>query len=345
MWKLWLLAGLAACTGGAGTGENKNDDSSAQDDTGGGGGSGDNWGPSGTGYGWFVDGAEDNSVFHLEMAATRAPRDGEAYYGWVTKAGEEPKPVGEIVVTGEDLIFEAELGFNAVLEGYDSFEAWATDNGGTAAEGTRLWSGQVDPEIYSSIQNLLVASTTTPDGQGSLRSLEGYIERMQNSINDTVAATDDLSALHNEAERVVNAIEGTEHDVVGDGSVEMYDWQFSVLGNAGYISLILADISTVSAQVPPTDEIKEFGNHAYDCTELIETKVEAASRNAGTATAAGAPTTAETQLAKAVESLGFALNGEDGEDEGEDIDPITEGTLECAIFYVSEMMRMPVGTR
>ena len=131
----WILIVLVACSGTGSKSESGGGDSSiATDDTGGGGGSGDKWLPAGTGFGWFVDGTTDNSVFHLEMAQTRPPKDGEAYYGWISKSGQDPIALGEIPVTGEDLIFEADLGADAVLGGYDTFEAYATDNGGASAD-------------------------------------------------------------------------------------------------------------------------------------------------------------------------------------------------------------------
>ena len=166
----WILMLLVACNGGDGGKSESANDSGNTTDTGGGGGSVDNWLPAGTGYAWFVDGTTDNSVLHLEMVQVRAPRDGEAYYGWVSKAGADPLPVGEIAVSGEELVFEGEMGTDAVLEGYDTFEAYATDNGGTSPDGTLLWAGAVDPTIFGVVRELLVESSATPDGLGSLRS-------------------------------------------------------------------------------------------------------------------------------------------------------------------------------
>lgn len=337
-----LLGSLVGCQGG-GESKTETDDSVPTDDTGTGGGNEDLWAATGVGHAWFVDGVADNSIFHLEMEQTRSPKEGEAYYGWVSKNGADPLPVGEIVISGESVVFEYDLEVNAVLAGYDTFEAWATSNGGSAPEGTQLWKGQVDPTIYASMQNLLVASPNTPDGEGSLRSLESYIENVNQQLTDTMTRTpDDLTVLVDEAEAVVNAVYGTMDDVDGDGTPSTYPFQFSIIGSGGYIELILTDISTVSAQVEPTNEIKDFGNYAYDCTELIENKTDRAASYADTATVAGAASSALSQLEKTSEQLGYALNGEDGDDEGEDIDPITEGALECAIFYVSEMMRMDV---
>jgi hypothetical protein len=340
-----ILAGLLILGGCTGKDPEKNaDDSTAgSDDTGAGGGNNEVWAPLGTGHGWFVDGASDNSVFHLEIEQTRPPKTGEAYYGWISKGGSEPISVGEIVVSGESVIFEADIGINAVTAGYDSFEAWATDNGGSTQEGTLLWKGQVDPIIYASMQNLLIASTQTPDGDGSLRSTENYLEQINDHLQDTLAtAANNLTALKAEGESLVNAINGTEEDIDENGSISTYNFQFSLNGSGGYIDLILADITVVSDQVEPTNEIKEFGNYAYDCTQLIEEKADDAAFYAELGAASAAASSALSQLEKSLEAVGYALNGQDGDDEGEDIDLITEGTLECAILYVSEMMRMDV---
>jgi hypothetical protein len=337
------LLGLVACSGdGDGTGEGK-DSNTVTDDTGGGGGGGNTWAVSGEGYAWFVDGTEGNSVLHLELAQTRAPKDGEAYYGWVSKGGQDPIPTGEIQVSGEELIFEGELGINAVAEGYDTFDAWATTNGGTAQEGTHLWTGQVDPVIYGVVQNLLVASPNTPDGLGSLRSLEAYIDQIRTEIQANASGTD-IDALQILSEKVSNGINGAEEDENDNGQIDKFGFQFGILNTGGYIDLILSDINDASHEVDPTDPIKEFGNNAYDCTQLIEDKAKAAASDSGTASVTGAAESAVTQLLSADENLGYARDGQDGDDEGTDIDPLTEGTLSCSIFYISEMMRMRVLT-
>ena len=185
----WLMAGMLLSACNKAVTDKEGDDTSGGDDSGdtGNGGGGNLWRPSGTGFAWFVDGEADNSVLHLEMSGCTPPEEGTAYYGWVSKGGSSPLLVGEITVTGEDLVFDGEFGQDALLEGYDSFEAWATDNGGTAPEGTQLWAGSVDPTIYGVVQELLLSSETTPGGEGSLRSLESYIEDVSQELNNVIA--------------------------------------------------------------------------------------------------------------------------------------------------------------
>lgn len=341
MW--WLLA-LLACSGSDKNPDNTGTTGTATDDTGGGGGSGDNWLPSGTGYGWFVDGQEDNSVFHLEMAQTQAPKDGEAYYGWISKGGADPVGLGEIVVTGEDVLFEGEIGTDAILHGYDTFEAYATANGGSAPDGTLLWVGAVDPTIAAIVHDLLIESTRTPDGLGSLRSLQAYIAQLQEAVADAVAEQDIVS-LHVKAEKIANAIDGTADDVDNNGTVEQFPWQIGVVGENGYVNLIFSDLDSASAQVTPPNPIKDFAKGAYDCTQLVESHAKNASKPARTATAAGALASGQAQLQQVATELTYAVDGVEGEDTDTVIDPVTEGTLTCAIYYVAEMARMSVTTR
>lgn len=336
---IWLLLAMAACNGET-SGKDDSETTGGGDDTGGGGGGGDNWVAAGQGFAWFVDGEEDNSVLHLEMGQVRPPKEGEIYYGRVSQAGANPIIIAEIPITTDELIFEYDLGINAVIEGYDTFEAYAgTDS---SAEGAPLWRGQVSPEIYTSIQNLLVSSDATPGQEGSLRSLENYIERLREEIATNVGTGRELSVLRAHGEKIANAIDGTEEDYDDSGTGETYEYHFGVLNQGGYIDLILSDLGTAVSTIEPTDPIAEFANYAYDCTQLIEGKAEIASRFASTAAVTAATGSAEAQLLLADESLGYSLLGQDGVDEGEDVDPITEGTLECAIYHVSEMMRMPV---
>jgi len=159
-----------------------------------------------------------------------------------------------------------------------------------------------------------------------------------------VIGSDDLAQLHGVAEKTSNALLGESEDLDGNGQADSWPWQFGIGGSGGYLDLIYADLSTVSAQVDAGDPIKDFTNYAYDCTQLIQENTDQAARYAATATASAAAGSASSQLQSSVEYLGYALNGKDGDDEGEDIDRITEGTLECAIYYVSEMTRMPVKT-
>src|SRR4051812_22504206 len=65
-------------------------------DDSGAGGSGTTWRAEGSGSAYFADGSEDDSLFHLEVSRAAPPRDGEAYYGFVSRGGADPIALGEI---------------------------------------------------------------------------------------------------------------------------------------------------------------------------------------------------------------------------------------------------------
>jgi hypothetical protein len=338
---LLIVSPAVGCSGdGAGV---KDSGDSATDDTGeGGGGGGVQWRPTGSGVAYFADGTTDNSLFHLEMSRVIDPEEGTAYYGFVSKGGVDPIAVGAITPNGEEVSFEADIGENAIIEGYDTFEAWANADG-TQGSGEQLWAGQVDPVIYGVVQNLLIASTDTPDGQGSLRSVESAVEDLRDFSQSIVDAPPDLTEIRRDAEGITNAIRGEGEDLDADGTVTVHGSALSILGDAGYINLILSDLDAVAAQVEPTDPIREDANRAYDCTQAIEAHARNAALDAEVTSAAAAEATAMTTLGRAIDELGYALDGQDTNGDGT-VDAETEGTIECAVLYVSEMAEMSVTT-
>ncbi len=338
---LALITGISVgCTGTDGT--DKADTDTPEDDTGGG-GTGDLWRPAGSGVAYFLDGADDNSLFHLELTRCTDPAEGEAYYGWVSKGGEEAISVGEITVTNEEVYFEYDIGENAIIAGYDTFEAWATDNGGTAREGRELWTGQVDPVIYDVIQNLLIQSDATPDSQGSLRSVESAVQNVKVVAQTAIDDSFNQATFRAAAESVANSLEGTDDDRNDDGRVDVIEGQLGVLGEGGYVELILADLDSASAQVDPGNPIKDYANYAYDCTQAIEEHAFYAAINADVASICLEEASCETQMQEAIVEIDYALVGYDENEDGT-IDLLTEGTIECAINYISQMAQMTVET-
>jgi hypothetical protein len=334
---------LAGCDGPSAS--DKDTAPTEEDDTGGG-GSGTLWRPAGEGMAYFLDGAEDNSLFHLEMTRCNEPREGEAYYGWVSRAGEDPITVGEIAVTNEEVIFEYDIGTNAIIGGYDTFEAWATDNGGSAREGTQVWTAQVDPVIYGVVQTLLISSDATPDNEGSLRSVETAVQDIAAKGQDIVDGSFVLANFKSDSESIANAIYGVEEDRNDDGTVSLMDGQLGVLQDGGYIDLILSDLDAASAQVDPGNPIKDYANYAYDCTQAIQSHAEYAAIDADIASVCLEESSCDSRMQQVVEELGYALNGQDLNEDGiiDDLANPTEGTIECAIGYVSQMAQMSVGT-
>lgn len=336
---VWLVL-LAACDG---PDEEDNKETGTEEDDTGGGGSGSLWRPAGEGTAYFADGAEDNSLFHLELTRCNDPDEGEAYYGWVSRGGEEAISLGEIPVSAEEVYFEYDIGVNALTEGYDTFEAWATDNGGTAREGTQLWVGEVNPVIYGVIQTLLISSTDTPDGEGSLRSVETAVENIRTEAQGAIDAEFSMDDFQASGEAVANALEGTSEDRNDDGTVSTIDGQLGVLDDAGYIAIILSDLDEASDQVDPGDPIKDYANYAYDCTQRIEAHAAEAALDADIASICLSEETCESRMTDAVVYLDYALAGQDVDENGA-IEDLTEGTIECAINYVSQMAQMTVTT-
>lgn len=338
---LAMVTGLSVGCGDPAA-ESKDGSSDTEDDTGGG-GSGDTWRPSGSGVAYFLDGAEDNSLFHLEMTRCTEPAEGEAYYGWVSRGGADPIAVGEIACVGEEVYFEYDIGENAIIGGYDTFEAWATDNGGTTPAGTQLWAGQVDPVIYTVIQDLLIASDVTPDGQGSLRSVETAVQNVRGIAQAALDAPFDQDDFQEAGETIANALDGTAEDRDDNGAVATLDGQLPVLGDEGYIELILADLTTASLQVDPGNPIKDYINYAYDCTQKIESHATYAAISADVAAVCLSEESCDVRMEDVVEEIDYALVGEDENEDGT-IDLLTEGTVECAVKWVSELVQMPVET-
>ncbi len=349
LWRSFMgLVVLPAVLGGCdGTADGNVDDTAVvvEDDTGGG-GTGTIWRASGAGTAYFLDGALDNSLFHLELTRCTPPREGEAYFGWVSNAGADRIALGEIVVDGEEVIFEADIGANAIIRGYDTFEAWATTNGGTAPEGEQLWVGQVDPVIYGVIQTLLIASDATPDGEGSLRSVEASVQTIREEAQGFIDRTFDLARSQDGAEGVSNALYGTEDDRNDDGTVSVMEGQIGVLNDAGYIEIIKADLAVAAEQVDPSNPIRDYINYAYDCTKAIGGHAEDAAIDADIGSICMDEGSCDGRFQNVLDGLGFALDGADLNEDGviDDFSEPAEGTIECAISFVSQMAQMTVDT-
>lgn len=340
------LCVLIGC-GGGGAGDDKG--TGADDEDTGGGGSADLWRASGEGTAFFLDGVEDNSLFHLEMTRAPEPREGEAYYGFVSRGGEDPVALGQIPVTGEDVIFEADIGENAVIGGYDTFEAWANATG-TRGDGDPLWAGQVDPVIYGVIQNLVIASTDTPSGEGSLRAVESLLQELTQAAQGVIDATGDVDAANAQAESISNAISGAENDWDDDGTVNVYGDDLPIVADdVGYVDLILADLAEASGQVDPGHPVKDLADYAYDNIQAMEEHALNAATDAGSASILTTEELVDERLADVILALGFALDGTDLDEDGAvecrvDDPRYTEGTIECALQYVAQMAQMDVST-
>lgn len=336
---VFLLAGCGSGDGGAGKGgDGGNSDDTGIGDT----GDTDNWRALGSGKGWLEDGETDNSLFTLAISSTTAPREGEAYHGWLDGGDDGPVYLGEIAVEGNAVTFQAELGFNGLLSGYDTFEAWAGTSQSANTDGEALWKGQIDPDLKAAYEALIVKSADTPDGEGSIRTVETTAEALAEVTRSAIEDTSELSVIHGKAESIVNALQGTAEDVDGNGNVETISGVMPILGDDGLIQLILGDLDIASASVEQGHPIKDLAKYAWYCTKRIESYADDASDAADIATACAAESYCDSAMGDAAEAFDRALNGYDADEDGT-IDMIDEGTIECAAWLASQMAYMDVG--
>jgi hypothetical protein len=337
----WLAAVTAmGCSGEGGGGEAKPTDT--QDTAGGGGET--PWKAAGAGKAYFADGDEDNSLFTLELSRVLAPADGNAYYGFLSVDGADVASLGEIIVSGEDVTFNYDLGVNGVIVGYNHFEAWHNATG-VQGVGDPVWEGDVDPTVYAALQNLLVESDSTLDGQGTMRSLETTLEDL---AAYALAVSEDsslsVSEVAEEAEMVCNAIEAPADDHDGDGTITEFDSYIAVLGDTSYVEFIRADLDAAYDELDPLSDSAEAIRNAYDGIDSVVESADYARGRAYSATAAASASSALYYMGEASVALGEALTGADTErDEDTDIDPIYECGLEGALDWISQAAQMEVG--
>lgn len=322
-------------TGGDGAGEGGGGE-------GGGSGGGDTWRASGIGTAYYADGATDGSLFHLEMQAVPDPREGEAYYGWVVNEAGDSIALGQIPITGSDVVFEADVGVNALLEGYSRFEAYAGSGDDANVSGDALWVGTVDPDLEDAYEQMLLSTAEVPGQEGSARAIQTTIEAALALAQDTIDNTTDIGQMQNRGERISNALTGLEEDLKPDGSANSIDDTHPILGEGGGADLVLRDLDQASASVGPGHPVKDLANWSYDCTQEVERHAEDAAGQAAIATAAASIDQGRQRMINVVEMLNYAIDGEDQNDDGS-VDPISEGALTCALDYINQMAFMEVG--
>jgi hypothetical protein len=338
------VAGLAACTeekkGGSETAE-------GQEDTAGGGGEQENWRASGTGVAYFTDGESDGSLFRLSLSRALPPRTGYAYYGFVSGADGDLIALGEISVNGEDVDFQAEVGVNAITEGLSHFEAWHTDGDGSKPEGDAVWAGDVDTTVYSVIQRLLIENSDTPDGSGSLRSLESHLEFLGAEAQAAAGGGLTISELQLIGEKVGNGLEDPAVDSNNDGDDDVFADTLHVQGDDtkgddGYVELIESDFQAMAAVLDPRDPIREYIDDAVDgvqfCEYAVKTFAAPAARSTGNTDTTNV---AESFLDSVAEDMEHCLTGYDANGDGV-IDPQVEVGIEWTIDRVSYMAQMVV---
>lgn len=337
---------LLGCSGDKGAGSS---DSGASSDggTGEGDGSdgtaGETWRASGTGIAYLVDGTEANSLFHLEVNNASGPRSGEAYYGFLSGGTTGTVSLGEITVDDSgSLVFETDIGFNGLVDGMDSFAAFMASSEDDAQSGEPVWSGQINPELRTAYEELLIADPATVDGSGSLRSIALTAQAAQDVVTDALGLAD-LAGVQVRGETISNGLQGLEEDLNNDEAASTLDGVHPILREGGGIELVLEDLSTASFSVEPGHPVKDLANYAYDCTQRIEGYVRYAANRGGVASVSASTASAQEKLIEAQDNLDWALSGRDDNSDGS-VDDISEGTIGCAVTFVSQMAYMDVTT-
>ena len=306
------------------------------------------WVPTGSGVAYYLDGVEPNSLFTLEMGTVTPPPESDSYAAYLMGSSSAELYIGPVPVTETTLFWQSETGINALTGGYNRIEIRLVTAGDV------IYSGQVDPIVETTYQKLLISSPDTPDGDGSLREIQQTLETLIQHNSDIIAIEGDMPAIHQGAEATVNTILGTGIDYNNDTIISQIPDLLPLIGDSladtdelsNLRNLVLADLDAASLaahQISPTHHIKDLANYAYDCTQLIGTYVQQAANTADNV--AGGITDEADCDARLQESnafLQFALDGFDVNEDGQ-IEDLTEGTINCAIYHVSQMAYMEVG--
>lgn len=315
-------------------------------DTASGGGQEDNWRASGAGFAYFSDGEADNSLFRLELSRALPPRDGEHYYGFVSSPTSGLVPVGEITLNGEDVDFSADIGENAVVAGFNHFEAWQSDGDGSTPDGDPVWEGNVDSTVFEVVQRLLIANPDTPTGEGSLRGLETQLEFLRDEASAASTGGLTLEELNLVGEKIGNGLEDPTVDANNDGDDDLYENNYAVeaddkKGDSGYVELITEDFTNAALALDPRDPIRGYIEVAIDGVQLCDYQVAhfaaPAARQAGSSSNEDI---AKDDLATVAEDLQKYLDGFDADGDGTEED--FEIGIEDSIDLTSQMAQMTV---
>jgi len=336
-----VLLGPACILGGGGG--NGSDTGAATDDTGGGGGnSGDTWRPRGKGSAYLLDGDEDHSLLRIELTSCMEPRDGEAYHGWLT-GGSTALYLGEIPVDDDIVLHEVELGLNAFEAGYTTFQAYVASEAPSApGEGELLWYGEIPTTAVEILEDLLVSSPES--SEGSLRAMETTAETIRDYGQSAIDGYSDIVAFRGDAEAVANGIAGTDVDEDGNGTVQTIDGlEVALTGPQGHSDVILEDFQEVLDAYGGNQadaDIREAISVAYDCIQRIDAHAETAHELAGTTTVCGAESSCIGLMNQVIDELDYVIEGYD--EDGDGTVELDEGTIECALEYMSRLMAFEV---
>lgn len=306
------------------------------------------WVPTGNGMAYFLDGLQSNSLFTLEMDVITPPPTDDAYSGYLVGENIADVYLGPIPVTDTTLLWQSEANLNALQNGYNRFEIRLSSTDEV------IYAGQVDPVIEETYHRLLISSPSTPDGDGSLREIQETLQALIDHHNNLLTISGDIPALTAGVEQTLNTALVVEDDYDKNGTVEQIADYLPLIGENlaetyeldNLRNLVLEDLrqaSTAAHEISPTHPIKDLANYAYDCTQLVGTYVQESTDELNSV--AQGFTTEEVAIKERITNsnqfLQYAFEGYDIDENGS-IDDFTEGTINCSIYYISQMAYMEV---
>jgi hypothetical protein len=341
-----VVAGLGACTGGGPGNKDDGDDTGVEPDT----GVPDLWRAKGVGFVYLLDGTDDHSRVVVEVAGTLTPRDTEGYYGWLLGGNAGYLSMGPFDVVEGAVLFAEEHGFNLFDDGYASFESYVSESAPISpGNGTPLWGGAIPAEALTAVTSLLVESTATPEGEGSLRSVESALEVIRAVAQSGIDNFVDLPSCANTTEAIFNAIGATSENIGGSDEVSVIPGISLGIASTDstevtHVSLVFDDLTTAFYALGGITDIEEFQraaiDQAHDCIERVQAHADAA-RNHALVASCAAQSCCDGIFNNIIEDLTLALDGEDADGDGA-IDLENEGTVECGIEFVSRLIGFPI---
>ena len=341
----WILLAVAAGCTGVGDNKDQGGDTGSSDDTGN--PLIDTWRAKGSGHAYLLDGVADHSRFLLEVEGTLSPRDTQDYYGWLLGGDAGHQLLGPFEVIEGNTSFEIELGVNLFENGYSSFEAYASEEEPISPGlGDPLWEGALPEEALAIVSELLISSPDTPNGEGSLRATETTVEIIRSYAQSAITDFVNTATCNGQAEAIYNTITAQAEDKDGNGTIQSIEGlDLGIVGDPSHVTMILEDLTDAFyafGGLQAEEDVRIALDNAHDCVERVESYAQAAATKASVASC-GAQSCCELIFNSVVDNLTIALDGTDlNEDRVVDLE--TEGTVECAIEFVSRLVGFPVST-
>ena len=148
-------------------------------------------GSGGKGIAYLLDGTTNNSLFTLELTNATIPPEGIVRR--IFAGGTSEISLGELTVDGSDVYWQAEIGYNGLMDGVNCFEARLRRNGG-------VW-WKCRSHHRTSLPTTAYRFTLHPKRWGSIRALQSAIQRYNEFAQEGVdlAANGDLQSFKPEA--------------------------------------------------------------------------------------------------------------------------------------------------